>query len=133
MSDPSPLVELPTQRQAIYNPGRLTDSEVKASYIARGSVLDMLLEDIDGTRVGGIPQHHLVIGQRGMGKTMLLRRLDVSLREKPRSTHFIPLRFPEEQWTIDRLSKFWLNCLDSFADTLEREGAALALVEKVDE
>src|SRR5208283_1093172 len=133
MNDTTLSPVLPPHRQAVYNPGRLTDPEVKASFIARESLLEMLLEDIDVTRQGNIPQHHLVIGQRGMGKTLLLRRLDVALREPSRATHFIPLRFPEEQWTVDRLSKFWLNCLDSLADTLEREGGAVGVVEKIDE
>jgi tetratricopeptide (TPR) repeat protein len=133
MSDNShPTPVLPAYRQAIYNPGRLTDSEVKASFIARQGLLALLMEDIDGTRPGSIPQHHLVIGQRGMGKTTLLRRIDVALREPPRSAHYVPLRFPEEQWTLDRLSKLWLNCLDSLADTLEREGGASLIVQKID-
>lgn len=124
---------VPVHRQAIYNPGRLTDPEVKASYIARQALLEMLLEDIRETRPGGIPQHHLIIGQRGMGKTTLLRRIDVALREDSDTDRFIPLSFPEEQWTLDRLSKLWLNCLDSLADTLEREVDGDGAVKMIDE
>ncbi len=123
---------LPVYRQAIYNPGRLTDAEVKATFIARQGLFRELEDDIRASRPGGRPQHHLIIGQRGMGKTTLLRRLDVSLREDPGLVTFVPLSFPEEQWTIDRLSKLWLNCLDSLADTLEREDQASPVIDSID-
>jgi len=124
---------LPLNRMAIFTPGRQTDDELKAAYIARTDLLESILEDIVTTRLGGIPQHHLVIGQRGMGKTTLLGRIAVALREAPHSAHFIPLSFPEEQWTIDRLSALWLNCLDSLADTLERENPNEPLIKTIDE
>jgi tetratricopeptide (TPR) repeat protein len=118
---------------AIFAPGRQSDEELKLTFIARQNVFELLLEDIASTRANGIPQHHLIIGQRGMGKTTLLRRLDVALRESSLGKRFIPLSFPEEQWTVDRLSTVWLNCLDSFADTLERENADRAPVDWIDE
>ena len=130
IATPEPV--LPVYRQAIYNPGRLTDAEVKATFIARENLLREIADDIRGSRPGGRPQHHLIIGQRGMGKTTLLRRLDVLLREDSTLTTFAPLSFPEEQWTIDRLSKFWLNCLDSLADTLDREGRSRATISELD-
>jgi tetratricopeptide (TPR) repeat protein len=124
---------LPLNRMAIFTPGRQTDGELKAAYIARTDLLERILEDITATRSGGIPQHHLVIGQRGIGKTTLLRRIDVALREPPQAASFIPLTFPEEQWTIDRLSALWLNCLDSLADTLERGNPNEPLSREIDE
>ena len=55
-----------------------------------------------------------------MGKTMLLARIAAELRTTPElSARFIPLVFAEEQYAVDRLSKFWLNCLDSLADARE--------------
>lgn len=130
MTTTDPVLSL--HRQAIYNPGRLTDAEVKASFIARQGLFEELLDDIRSSRPDGRPQHHLIVGQRGMGKTTLLRRLDVATREEPDLAGFIPLGFPEEQWTIDRLSKLWLNCLDSLAETLEREGKAEKVINDID-
>ena len=131
MNTPDPPI-LPLHRIAVFAPGRQSDEELKASFIARQPVLDLILEDIASTRIGGIPQHHLIIGQRGMGKTTLLRRLDVALRAPPHAERFIPLSFPEEQWTVDRLSSVWMNCLDSLADTLERESIRPDLVARID-
>lgn len=124
---------LALHRMAIFTPGRQSDDEIRASFIARQDVLDRILEDIRATRPGSIPQHHLLIGQRGMGKTTMLRRLHVALREQPLAQSFIPLGFPEEQYSVDRLSTVFLNCLDAFADTLEQENGSEALITKIDE
>lgn len=124
---------LPLHRMAVFTPGRQNDDEIRASYIARQAVLDMILDDIRRTRSGSIPQHHLIIGQRGMGKTTLLKRLHVALREEPLASQFIPLGFPEEQYSVDRLSTVFLNCLDSLADTLEREEQDQELIDRIDD
>lgn len=124
---------LALHRMAIFTPGRQSDDEIRASFIARQDVLDRILEDIRATRPGSIPQHHLLIGQRGMGKTTLLRRLHVALREQPLAQSFIPLGFPEEQYSVDRLSTVFLNCLDALADTLEQENSSEAVITKIDE
>lgn len=118
---------------AIFSPGRQNDEEIRASYIARQAMLDLILGDIRSTRSGAIPQHHIIIGQRGMGKTTLLKRLDVELRDEPLAKHFIPLGFPEEQYAVDRLSAVFLNCLDSLADTLEREEHSQDLIDRIDD
>jgi tetratricopeptide (TPR) repeat protein len=118
---------------AIFSPGRQNDEEIRASYIARQAMLDLILQDIHATRPGAIPQHHIIIGQRGMGKTTLLKRLDVALRDEPLTEHFIPLGFPEEQYAVDRLSTVFLNCLDSLADTLEREEHSQDLIDRIDD
>lgn len=129
----SPHAKLPLHRMAVFTPGRLNDDEIRASYIARTALLDLILEDITNTRPKTIPQHHLFIGQRGMGKTTLLRRIHVALREEPFAASFIPLGFPEEQYSVDRLSTVFLNCLDALADTLEREEASQDLIDRIDE
>lgn len=127
-----PQTKLPLYRMAVFTPGRLNDDEILASYIARQTQLDLILEDIRNTRPKSIPQHHLIIGQRGMGKTTLLMRLHVAMRRSPLAGQFIPLCFPEEQYSVDRLSALFLNCLDALADTLEREDANPELIDRID-
>lgn len=119
MTKPAPL---PLQRISVFMPQRLSDDEVERLFIMRGELFQTLIDSIRSEGVGGIPQHHLLIGQRGMGKTTLLKRVDVELKKQPLQQGFIPLTFPEEQYNIDRLSKFWLNSLDAVADTLQAEG-----------
>ena len=108
----------------IFNPHRLNEAELEQSFIARQDVFRAILDDIAAGDAASPPQHHLVVGQRGMGKTTLLRRLALELQRSPYRERFLPLTFPEEQYVeVDRLAKFWLNCLDALADVLEHQGA----------
>lgn len=113
----------------IFNPGRLTDAEIEQTFITRTGVFKYLFEKITSEGTGSIPQHYIVIGQRGMGKSTLLHRVAVELRKPPHNQVFIPLTYPEEQYNIDRLSKFWLNSLDALGDALDKEGNLKELAE----
>ncbi len=107
----------------LYNPARLNDAEIVNAFVARKPVFGRVLADIAAEKPNSRAQHHLIVGQRGMGKSMLLARLASELRTSEElSKHFVPLVFAEEQYTVDRLSKFWLNCLDALADASERVG-----------
>ncbi len=125
------LSTIAVHRLPLYNAGRLTDKEVGAAFAARRQVLERIIADLGAERADSRAQHHLIVGQRGMGKTMLLARIAAELRTGPLATRFIPLVFAEEQYAVDRLSKFWLNCLDSLADAQDRSGVK-ADVERID-
>lgn len=115
---------------SLYNAGRMPPDQVIAAFAARRPVLDRIIADLAAEKPKSRAQHHLIVGQRGMGKTMLLARIAAELRTDPALTaRFIPLIFAEEQYAVDRLSKFWLNCLDSLADAREQAGDAQAVVE----
>lgn len=116
----------------LYNTGRMSPEQVIAAFAARRQQFDRIVADITAEKPKSRAQHHLVVGQRGMGKTMLLARMAAELRTNPNlSARFLPLVFAEEQYAVDRLSKFWLNCLDSLADAREAAGEA-AHVEEID-
>jgi tetratricopeptide (TPR) repeat protein len=132
VENPTPTILLPLHRLRAYNPGKLTDEELKVLFVVRGDVLARIVDDVVAERDDSRPQHHLVVGQRGMGKTTLLLRIAAELRGPEHRARFIPLVFAEEQYTVDRLSKFWLNCLDSLADACEREGDAVS-TKRIDE
>ena len=65
MSTPlrSPLTGL-----AIYNPDLLRKEDLIVQFVARQSLLDLLVDDLRRASASGGIQHHLIIGQRGMGK-----------------------------------------------------------------
>lgn len=127
MKQSKPESEHQLLKLRIFNPSRLSDAELEASFIAHESLLKKLLNRIINEQKGHVPQHHLIIGQRGMGKTTLLCRIAAELRKPKYREQYIPLQFPEEQHIeIDRLSRLWLNCLDSLADALEKEGDSAA-------
>ncbi|HYU32166.1 MAG TPA: tetratricopeptide repeat protein [Thermoanaerobaculia bacterium] len=113
----------PLQGTALYNPHLHGKDELLSLFVVRQKLLDLLLEDLRATDAGKSPQHHLILGQRGMGKTMLLRRLGFAIEDDPvLRDRWLPLTFPEEQYNIARLSDFWLNCIDSLSDLLEARG-----------
>ncbi len=114
---------LPLGNVALYNPHLLSDKELSALFTVRRKLLERLLADL--RRVSGTEslQHHLLIGHRGMGKTMLLRRLSLAIEEDPDlSRKWIAPLFPEEQYNVATLSDLWCNCIDALADTLGRHG-----------
>ena len=119
--------KLSISQLTLYNPSRLSDEEIVASFAARQAVFDRIMADIASEKLKSRAQHHLIVGQRGMGKSTLLARIAAELRTKPElSAVYIPLVFAEEQYAVDRLSKFWLNCLDSLADACEKIGDTVA-------
>jgi len=115
--------QLPLHGIAVYNPGILSDEELKRYFVARLPLLEHLLDGLRREEPGKTPQHRLIVGTRGMGKTTLLHRLALAIEEDgDLSQAWLPLNFPEEQYNIARLSDLWVNCLDALADTLEQAG-----------
>ena len=116
---------------SLYNTQRVSDEQSRLLFVARTKLLNILLNSISGTTKNAPPKHQLIVGQRGMGKTTLLKRLEVELRLNPEFKSFLPLLFPEEQYNLDSLTTFWLNCIDAIADILEKEGQT-ELVTEID-
>lgn len=110
-------------RPALYNPALWSRDEVRTYYVARRSLLTRILDDFRREKPGTRPQHRLIIGQRGMGKSMLLRRLAIGVEDDPQlAGQWLPLVFPEEQYNVATLADFWLNCLDALSDFLDACG-----------
>ncbi|MBI4742270.1 MAG: AAA family ATPase [Betaproteobacteria bacterium] len=118
-----PAFDTQLKRPALYNPGLWSVAEVRAYYIARTSLLNRLLDDIRRETPGSQPQHRLIVGQRGMGKSTLLRRLAIGIEDDTQlESQWLPLVFPEEQYNVASLADFWLNCLDALGDLQEARG-----------
>jgi hypothetical protein len=114
-------IKITLSQLGLYNPQRLNDEVVENLFVVRTKFFQFLIDKLNKEKANSIPQHYLVIAQRGMGKTMLLKRVEVELRKKEYQNTFIPLLFPEEQYNMKNLAEFWLNSLDALADTLEFE------------
>ena len=63
----------------VYNPGLLKPEALIRSFVARLDLLEELVEELRHDR----PGHRLLVGQRGMGKTTLLRRVAVEVARDP--------------------------------------------------
>ena len=105
----------------LYNPQRQSPEVTEMLFVARQKQFELLLNKIVQEKENSIPQHYLIIGQRGMGKTTMLKRIEVELHKPDYRKQFIPLLFPEEQYNVKDLAEFWMNCLDALADSLELE------------
>lgn len=116
-----------------YNPHLWGDDELRSIFVARNRELAELLDRLRQTATDIVPQHVLIVGQRGMGKTTLLRRLALAVRDDPElSRRWIALAFPEEQFTVSTLAELWSNILDALTDTLENEGTPQAELDRLD-
>ena len=110
---------------AVYNPAILDDANFLAGFVARQDLAASLLARLGEITPRGQARHHLILGQRGMGKTSLLRRLALGVREDAAlAAVLLPLTFREEQYNVHNLHTFWLNCLDALGDYFEKTGQA---------
>jgi len=131
-----------------YGPRNLKPEDLVAGFVARENTLAYFLNELrHQTTPGASPRHHLIIGQRGMGKTTLLLRIAVAISEAtdltrphpnpppvgegiltpdssplPLADYFVPLTFREEQYNVINLHVFWRNCIESLLDWLEQQG-----------
>lgn len=122
----------PLHGVAIYNPRLLSKGELIGFFVARQQELERLVTALRRESKAQ-PQHHLVVGARGMGKTTLLNRLLYAIEDDEElASRCIGVAFPEEQYNVVCSSDFWLNCVDALADGLESSGR-MGLLEGIDE
>jgi tetratricopeptide (TPR) repeat protein len=108
---------------SLYNQDMLDDSDFVAQFVARHDVLDALVRRLEAVGRGAAGGCQILIGPRGMGKTSLLRRLAIEVKNRPDlSARFIPLRFREEQYNVLKLGDFWRNCGEALAEWAEADG-----------
>jgi hypothetical protein len=106
---------------SVYNPSALKDEDFLRSFVARQVVANRLIDRLRDVRKDGLATHQLIMGQRGMGKTSMLRRLAIAASNDPGlKAVFVPLSFREEQYNVHSLPVFWSNCLDALADFYDR-------------
>lgn len=106
-----------------YNPHLWSAEQLRAIFVARQSELGELLDTLRTTPADSVGQHTLLIGARGMGKSTLMQRLALAVDDDAElRAHWLALRFPEEQYTVNTVGQFWANVLDSLIDALEQRG-----------
>ena len=98
-----------------YNPGFLTDDELRAMFCVRIGELESLVETLRENTVDS-NQHVIVVGPRGSGKTTLLLRVALEVRSDPElSSRLYPIVFAEESYSVSTCGEFWLECLTRLA------------------
>ena len=101
-----------TQPFALYNPALLAPDDLLAQFTARQPMLETLLGVIRGNLAGQPPQHCLLIGARGMGKTTTLWAVAHRVnRDANLACAWQPVVFDEESRRVGDLADFWLECI----------------------
>ena len=94
-----------------YNPEQMRESEIKDTFVARQWMVDELLSIIRRQPDGAGVQHALLIGPRGMGKTTMLLMLRFGVLDSELSESWMPVRFPEESYSVTDLADFWISVI----------------------
>lgn len=98
-----------------FNPGFYTDDELIERFCVRAAPLAELISTSRASTATN--QHTLVVGPRGFGKTMLLRRFATALRRDPElEVRWFPIVFAEESYPVSSAGEFWLEALTHLAD-----------------
>lgn len=101
------------------------DADFVAGFVARSRELDALLRRLRAIGQDSPADHQIVLGARGMGKTSLLRRLAIAIRDDELlAARFVPLGFREEQYNVLRPGDFWRNCGEALAQWAEANNRA---------
>jgi TPR repeat protein len=113
-----------------YNPANQTPEELVSNYVIRLDEFNELFQAVKGDSMDKPPQHYIIQGQRGYGKTTLLLRLAIEINNHESLRKWlIPIVFDEEQYAIHTLAGLW----EEVADMLGHEDASfLHLSEKIE-
>ncbi len=105
-----------TTQPMLHNPAFLGDDELEQAFVVREVDLQLMLETIRENS-GSVKWHVLVVGQRGMGKTTLMRRLALAVRQDQRlARQWYPILFSEESYEVLSAGEFWLKALFHLAE-----------------
>jgi tetratricopeptide (TPR) repeat protein len=102
----------------IYNTGQKSKESLITEFVIRIKEYSKIMEDLQTTNKGEHPQNYIIVGVRGMGKTMLLHRIKYGIKDNGKLTKkLIPIAFAEELYNVSELIDFWLH----IAELLEEE------------
>lgn len=96
-----------------YTPDEMPEDEFLKRFVVREKVFEGIFKDIKASDYDVANQHFIIVGQRGQGKTTLLRKILIETKkDKNLSKFLIPVKFAEEQYQIRSLSRLWEEVAD---------------------
>ena len=96
-----------------YTPDEMSEDDFLKRFVLRLDIFQEIFDDIKSSDYNIPNQHYIIIGQRGQGKTSLLRKIKIEVtNDKKLSKFLLPIKFTEEQYQIRSLSRFWEEIAD---------------------
>ena len=92
----------------LFNPPQKDPRTLKAEFVVRTEIFTSLFADIQEDTMQKPPQHYMILGQRGMGKTTMLLRLKYAIEDdESLNKWLLPIVFNEEQYSMPDLASFF--------------------------
>ncbi len=112
----------------LYTPENQTKEELIENFVIRNKEFKRIYKDIQGTPLDESPQHYLIEGQRGTGKTSLMLRIRYEIENQSKkndgNTHLLPVQLPEEQYGVFDLCRLWEHIADYLHEEPDFENLA---------
>ena len=97
-----------TKLKYLFNPTQKDARQLKAEFVVRTAIFEQIFTDIQEDTMQKPPQHYMILGQRGMGKTTLLLRLKYAVQDNESLQRWLlPVVFNEEQYAMNDLASFF--------------------------
>ncbi len=101
-----------------YTPDEMSEADFLKRFVVREDIYEQIFSDIKESDYTAPQQSYIIVGQRGQGKTTLLRRVQIGVQQdRSLAEWLIPIKFPEEQYQIRTLGRLW----EEIADTLQND------------
>lgn len=105
-----------------YTPDEMSEKDFLARFVVRNEIFEELFSEIKNANFDITNQHYILVGQRGQGKTTLLRKLQIEVQKDEELTKFLlPVKFAEEQYQIRSLCRLWEEVADYLQTIYEDE------------
>jgi tetratricopeptide (TPR) repeat protein len=99
-----------------YTPDSIPQGDFLKRFVVREDIYEQIIKDIKTANYDVPQQNYILVGQRGQGKTTLLRRIEIGVKSDEKlSPWLIPIKFAEEQYQVRTLGRLW----EEIADTLQ--------------
>ncbi len=99
-----------------FTPSLMTDRDLASAFLTRKPELQQVIGQVRAAPADDAPQHLLILGKRGMGKTMLLQRVARQVNNSPKlRAEWLPVVLQEHQRNIGELADLWINALEEVA------------------
>jgi len=105
-------------KEFIYRPQHKNPEELVQDFVIRTHEFEKIMQSIQADSPGSAPQHIIVQGQRGMGKTTLMYRIMYQIEKDNKNKNLISVIFSEEQYGIRSLYKLWESVIQNLDENI---------------